>query len=174
MIKKTIIISTLILAGCASSNVAIDPSKFQDYASNDNFELRSELKYTETRGMGVTWEQGLKPGRYTSRYQDENGYYFIGPTAALCQGNPKCKGFNQEGGIWVSKKSPNDVRVFMIQNFTDADKERNKQFGLLINALSNADDGSYYVFDKNSKFSNKLLKTRANINNANKALKQDK
>ena len=167
MLKKALLTtSILIIVGCASRNVAIDPGKFQDYISNDYFELKNELKYTETRGMGFTWEQGLKPGKYNSKYQDENGYYFIGPAAALCQGNPQCIEFDQDGGIWVSKKEPNDIRLFLIQIFNDADKERNKQFGLLINALANAGDGSYFVFDKNSGFSDTLLKTKASLSKA--------
>jgi len=154
MFKKLIILLTLItVSGCATRNTPIDPSTFQSFEDNSFFELSEPLMYSEVRGLGFTWEQGLKAGVYKPKFQDDKGYYFVGPEKALCQGNPKCGEFVTNGGIWVSKKSKSDIRLFLIHELSDYQR---KNAGLLV-AM---DDGKYFVFDKNAEFSKVLAKVK--------------
>src|SRR3546814_2172402 len=73
--------------------------------------------------MGVKWEEGIRAGKYIAKFQDESGYYFIGPDNAICQAFTACESFNINGGIWVSKKSPTDIRIFAIMDPSPAERE---------------------------------------------------
>ncbi|TQV85905.1 hypothetical protein [Aliikangiella coralliicola] len=153
----------VLLFGCARG-IGHDPASFVKYSDDSYFEVSEPMKYSERRGIGVLWEQGIKPGIYKPTYQDKKGYYYIGPDAAVCQGNPECpdfgEGFGGDGGIWVSKKSPEDVRLFVVHEVKDEDAARKRQVGALISYLISQDDGKIFIFDANPEFSKTLLEKK--------------
>jgi hypothetical protein len=154
MYKILIFLVFILISGCVTS---YDPSNFEDYSSDTYYQLNSEFRYSERRGIGILWEQGLKEGKYIAKYEDKKGYYFVGENSALCKGSPECSGFNFEGGIWVSKKNKNDVRIFEVYYMTQPEKNNVKNAGLIIEALANSDEGQYFIYPKNKEFIQKIL-----------------
>lgn len=138
----------------AGKNTPHDPKKFAGYSSSSYFDLTSDLKYSERRGIGVRWEQGLKAGRYEARFQDAEGFYYYGEGFTVCQKNPRCAEFDLEGGIWISKKTPEDIRVFLVQPPPTAREQETA--GPLIGALIRKDVGKIFIFPRNKDFAAEL------------------
>jgi hypothetical protein len=157
-----------LVSGCATT---YDQSKFVDYSSNTYYELSENLKYTEKRGMGITWEQGLKKGKYFAKHQDEYGFYFVGPASAVCLDSPKCKEFYKEGGIWISKKDKNDIRLFSVYSLSTVAKKDAYKAGALVGFLINSGNGTLSTFSKNQNFIKKILS--AEKDKTNKLLNKD-
>jgi hypothetical protein len=152
----TTVLALLIPAiATAGKNTPHDPKKFEAYSSSSYFELASDLKYSERRGIGVLWEQGLKAGRYEARFQDAQGFYFYGEGFTVCQKNPRCADFDLEGGIWISKKTPEDIRVFLVQPPPTAREQQ--AAGVLIGALIRKDIGKIFIFPRNKNFAAEVV-----------------
>src|SRR3546814_1510511 len=102
--------------------------------------------------MGVKWEEGIRAGKYIAKFQDESGYYFIGPDNAICQAFTACESFNINGGIWVSKKSPTDIRIFAIMDPSPAERETHGEYGAIVRSEEQTSElqslmrSSYAVF----------------------------
>lgn len=80
------------VAANAGRNTPHDPGKFTEYTTGLRFVLTADFTYTERRGIGIKIEQGLRAGTYEAKYQDEDGYYFVGPGPPIagCRfGNPR-------------------------------------------------------------------------------------
>src|SRR3546814_8062498 len=82
-----------------------------------------------------SWEEGIRAGKYIAKFQDESGYYFIGPDNAICQAFTACESFNINGGIWVSKKSPTDIRIFAIMDPSPAERETHGEYGAIVQLI---------------------------------------
>lgn len=153
----TIVPALLIPAiAAAGKNTPHDPAKFEAYSSASYFELAGDLKYSERRGIGVQWEQGLKAGRYEARFQDAEGFYYYGEGFTVCQKNPRCTDFDLEGGIWISRKTPEDVRIFLVQQPPTAREQT--AAGPLIGALVRKDAGKIFIFPRNRDFAAELAR----------------
>jgi hypothetical protein len=148
----------LALYGLAA-DAQVSPSALTAIETAEEFRVPAVMKYTERRGIGIRLEQGLQEGTYTAKYQDETGIYFLGPEAAICQGSPPCTAFQHEGGIWVSKENPEDIRLFLIQELTEEQSESIAEFGLAA-LLANIGKGKYYLFPLNRDFAKQLAGTR--------------
>lgn len=133
----------------------VKPSTLVPAQSAEAFRLPTQLMYTERRGLGAKIEQGLREGTYTAQYQNDKGTYFIGPKQAVCQGSPPCTTFRIEGGIWVSKENPADIRIFLIQGLTEPISDSIAKFGLA-GFLAKVDLGKYYLFPENKQFAQQL------------------
>ena len=107
-------------------------------------------------GGCVSGIAGVLEFHYTGTLQDEEGYFYFGPEAAVCPGNPECGEFGVwpggDGGIWVSKASDADVRLFAIQELSEEAEERNREAGVLIAWLASLDEGKFFTFPQNEEF----------------------
>lgn len=148
----------MVLSACAAPT--FDPGDLTEYSTVDCFVVPETYKYSEKRGLGYTWEQGLLSGTYTGALQDEKGYFYFGPDAAVCQGNPECGDFGVwpggDGGIWVSRSSDTDIRLFAIQKLSEEAEQRNREFGILIAALARMGEGDLFTFPENEEFAQKI------------------
>lgn len=156
MIKRVLLVFFIItLGGCAARNVGHDRQDMTPYVADHCFVLDAPFTYSEKRGLGYRWEQGLLQGQYRAALQDEDGYYFLGPDGAVCQANPECEefgtGFGGDGGVWVSKQSDDDLRLFVVQLPQDT-SDIARDFGVLISALVRSEAGKIYIFDRNDEF----------------------
>jgi len=158
--RTLLVLSFIALSGCAARNVAHNPQDMTPYTSDICFILDSSLTYSERRGIGVLWEQGLRSGVYRPSLEDDNGYFFLGPDNAVCQATPECSefgtGFGGDGGVWVSKSSENDLRLFVVAGVRESDKEA----GVLIHALIKRDYGKMFIFDRNEVFVSEIVGKR--------------
>ncbi len=153
-----------IFAVCGTLAVyagGVSPSVLIPIDSAEQFQIPADMKYTERRGIGVKLEQGLREGRYSAKFQDDEGVYFVGPKQAICQGSPPCTAFQHEGGVWVSKSHPEDIRLFLIQELTPEQRESIAEFGLAA-LLAKIGEGKYYLFSPNKEFARQLMSTRVN------------
>jgi hypothetical protein len=151
-----------IVAACgtlAAHAAGVSPSKLTPIDSSEHFEIPAVMTYTERRGLGAKIEQGLREGTYAAKFQDAKGIYFVGPRQAICQGSPPCTAFQHEGGIWVSKDQPEDLRLFLIQELTPEQKASVAQFGPAA-LLAKIGEGKYYLFPLNKDFAQQLAGTR--------------
>jgi hypothetical protein len=141
------------------SAAGVKPSTLVPAQSEEAFRLPAKFTYTERRGLGAKIEQGLREGTYTAKYQNDKGIYFVGPKEAVCQGSPPCTEFRIEGGIWVSRQNPDDIRIFLIQGLTEPISESIAKFGLA-GFLAKVDLGKYYLFPENKPFAQQLAQTK--------------
>jgi hypothetical protein len=153
------IVAALPSVAGAGKSSPHDPKTFVEYSSADSFELPADAKYSERRGLGALIEQGLRAGKYIGQYQDKEGLYFLGEGAPVCQGNPRCRAFDLEGGVWVSKRDAADIRVFLIQPPPKAPKAEAAQ-GILADALGRKDTGKIFIFPANAAFAAQLAAYR--------------
>src|SRR3546814_18124958 len=100
----------------------------------------------------------MRAEKYISKFQDESGYYFIGPDNAICQAFTACESFNINGGIWVSKKSPTDIRILAIMDPSPAERETHGEYGAIVKLIIMSDYGKACFFPQNTKFSAKIQK----------------
>lgn len=110
----SIILLILALAGCAQIPSFRDIDDLDSFESDVRFVLNDDVIYEERKGF-VDWFYGLRKGTYLAKYEDRQAYYFFGDGFAACNGTKgKSNGCTSPmtGGIWVSKKDPNDIRVF--------------------------------------------------------------
>lgn len=157
--RITMIFIMIAIAGCASKNVGHSPESFSSFKSESCFILQKPFFYQEKRGLGYLWDQGLRKGEYKAKYQDNNGYYYVGPENAVCQAQEKCDDFGKwpggEGGVWISKNLENDIRLFVISDINKfRDKYTEESLGPILNLLvdMDTDDGKFFIFDKNQEF----------------------
>jgi len=156
---KRILAAFALCAALTAHAAGVSPSKLTPIDSTEHFDIPVVMTYTERRGIGVKLEQGLREGTYAARFQDTKGVYFVGPKQAICQGSPPCSAFEHEGGIWVSKDHPEDLRLFLIQELTPEQKTSIVQFGLAA-LLAKIGEGKYYLFPLNKGFAQQLAGTR--------------
>jgi len=164
--RFTLAFLALFLVSCASRNIGHDPESFSPYQSEVCFKLNEPFLYQEKRGIGVLWDQGIMQGVYKAMYQDDKGIYFLGPKNAVCQEQEKCTAFGKwpggDGGIWVSKVSESDIRLFVINsNSKFRQVYGGSNPGALINALIKSEDGEFYIFDSNEEFVKSLQAARS-------------
>jgi hypothetical protein len=143
----------------AAVAAGVKPSSLVPAQSAEVFRLPTQLTYIERRGLGARIEQGLREGTYSARYQDEKGTYFVGPKQAVCQGSPPCTAFRIEGGVWVSKQNPGDIRIFLIQGLSEPISDSIAKFGLA-GFLAKVDLGKYFLFPENKQFAEQLAITK--------------
>ena len=140
-----------MLTSCASIPDSNSPDNFSEYSSEMYFLLENDFKYIETKGfLNVVWEYGLTQGKYIGKFQDNEGFYFVGPDKAACLGNPSCKGGNLHGGIWVSKSDSKDIRFFYIDGASDDDNSVNMGWIYFLSL------GRYVVQTPNNEFAKKM------------------
>ncbi|MDJ0909684.1 MAG: hypothetical protein QNI99_10850 [Woeseiaceae bacterium] len=165
MIQRVALALLLVaISGCAARNVPHNPASMEAYVSDYCFTLESDVTYTERRGlMNVQWEQGLRAGVYRGALEADNGYFFIGPERAVCQANPECgefgTGLGGGGGVWVSKDSDDDFRLFVTQLPQDTSGIA-RDHGALIAWLVRNDDGKMFIFDRNEEFVAEMARRR--------------
>lgn len=179
VVLMAIVLILSSVAANAGRNTPHDPGKFTEYTSVLHFVLTADFMYTERRGIGIKIEQGLRAGTYEAKYQDEDGYYFVGPGLAVCQANPKCSGFNSDGGIWVSRKSKEDIRMFIVQGRVESRTddtyrqnstiENEKRAGAapgaagsmlgwaIVDMLAARDAGKIFIFPLNKEFASRMI-----------------
>jgi hypothetical protein len=101
----------------------------------------------------VFWYFGVNKGEYVAKYQDDSGYYFEGSNHSSCMGTEgKTGGCTSQliGGIWQSKKNPNDFRMYYIDGSRKSDNSNTQGYALTLN--------KYVIESASIEFSN-LIKT---------------
>lgn len=158
---QTITILTLILflSSCATT---INPKDLSQYSSLEKFVIDENIEYVEERGLAkVKWAESLKKGEYFPMFQDESGYYFLGPELAVTQkmgSNPNWdKVF--DGGIWKSKKDPDQMKVFYFLTYDPKPaKQAGEGFGgtAIYTALTKAEANKYHFLVPNQQLLDRL------------------
>src|SRR3546814_8958292 len=62
-------------------------------------------------------------------------------------------------GIWVSKKSPTDIRIFAIMDPSPAERETHGEYGAIVQLIIMSGYGKARFFPQNNEFSAKIQRT---------------
>lgn len=112
----------VLLTGCAATSGVhpdslMKPVKVTEFTLNES--VAEIMTVTNLFGTKSEMLSGLVKGRYVSRYEDEKGVFYEGPSNCLVQNN-------SSGGIYLPKKNTNEKPAFWlyIRGMSDADRAR--------------------------------------------------
>ena len=126
---------SILLCACASIPSFQSKDNLLEYSTNKKITLNDDAIFKINKGM-VTWYFGVNKGVYVAKYQDDSGYYFEGSNHSSCMGTEgKTGGCTSQliGGIWQSKKDPNDFRMYYIDGSTKSDRSNTQGYALTLN-----------------------------------------
>ena len=155
---KFFFITVLILAliGCAQIPSFRDSDDLESFESDIKYVLNDDVIYEERKGF-VDWIYGIKKGVYSAKYQDNEAYYFVGDGFSSCIGTKgktgNCSSF-LKGGLWVSKKDSNDIRMFYIDGTPEGGSEVNMGWMYYFSI------GSIIIETPNASFAKRVAKSK--------------
>jgi hypothetical protein len=125
----------LVATGC--------PPKLTDLKkveTNEYFVLEKDYTRTQVRGLGYTWVEGLRAGRYAVYAEDDEGLFFMGQPGCVIQLNEDAaeeylkthqSKHGLDGGLWLPKPGVDaEPKLFFVWDPTGTPSA-----GVLIDAI---------------------------------------
>jgi hypothetical protein len=133
------------------------PSLLQPVKDGANVSVGKDVIYRRARGVvGQKFQEGLRQGLYRAVLENAQGTFYVGPDKAICDGIESCD-FTFDGGFWVSRADPHDIRIFMIKEVSsEEDKYLATHSGVLIQKLNHIGEGDYFIYRKDTDFSSAM------------------
>ena len=112
--KKMLNIITTVLLLCGCANLDVESLEVTD--TNEYFIIDSQIEQTGKYGIGITWTEGLMPGKYVAIGKDKSGTYFLGPESCFYQISEIYKNIPKysNGGVWIPDDETKQMQFFLI------------------------------------------------------------
>jgi hypothetical protein len=142
--RRLLLLVLLLAAACPPKLVDLKRTESERY-----FVLDQDHTRTQVRGIGYTWVEGLRAGRYTLFAEDDQGLFFMGqPGAVIVLSSDAAEEYLKthhspkrlDGGLWLPKPGAGaEPKLFFVWDPTGTPSA-----GVLVDAIVAAGKGEVH------------------------------